>query len=143
MLLGNNPQNKNRKEYIMEKKKILIIEDDSAIVDTLVILLKNQYEVDSAPDGLEGLKKVKTFNPDLIILDLLMPEKDGFAVSKTLKADETLKSIPIIALSSFTELHGISFSGDEEKAQLPAEVYLSKPIDPPTLLRLISKYIED
>jgi CheY-like chemotaxis protein len=126
----------------MAKKKILIIEDDQVIIDSLTILLKSEYDIESALDGNEGLKQVKAVRPDLIILDLLMPEKDGFAVSKTLKDDEDLKSIPVIALSSFTELYGVSFSDESSKSSLPTEVYLTKPVDPSTLLRLIKKYTD-
>jgi putative two-component system response regulator len=125
----------------MSKKKILIIEDDAAIVDSIKALLKNEYDVDSAQNGNVGLEKVASFKPDLIILDLMMPEKDGFDVCKKLKADEALKSIPVIALSSFTELYGMSFTGDDTKSMLPSEIYLSKPLDPPTLLREIKEHI--
>jgi len=125
-----------------DKKKILIIEDDRAMVDSLTVLLKKDYEMSSAKDGVEGMKKAAEINPDLIILDLLMPEKDGFAVSRELKDDKKLKKIPVIALSSFTELHGMSFGDDAGKSSLPTEVYLTKPVDPPTLLRLIKKYLK-
>lgn len=125
-----------------KKKKILIIEDDAAMVDALTILLKSDYDVNSAKDGAKGLEAAKKSSPDLIILDLLMPVKDGFAVSKTLKAEKALKDIPVIALSSFTELYGMSFEGEEGKDSLPTEVYLTKPVDPPTLLRLIKKYLD-
>ena len=56
----------------MAKNKILIIEDDPTIVNSLTILLKGEYETDSAKNGAEGLEKVDSFKPDLIILDLLM-----------------------------------------------------------------------
>ena len=122
-------------------KKVLIIEDDQAIVDSLVALLKAEYEVDSANNGNDGLAKVVSFKPDLIILDLLMPEKDGFDVAKRLRMDDDLKSIPIITLSSFTELYGMSFGSDETKGVLPTDIYLSKPLDPKTLLREVKEHI--
>ncbi|MFA6449881.1 MAG: response regulator [bacterium] len=125
----------------MSKKKILIIEDDPAIVDSIAALLKTDYDVDSAKNGNEGLEKVASFKPELIILDLLMPEKDGFDVCKRLKTDEALKNIPVIALSSFTELYGMSFSGEDTKGMLPSDIYLSKPLDPKTLLREIKDHI--
>ncbi|MEW6200530.1 MAG: response regulator [bacterium] len=125
----------------MAKKKILIIEDDQAMIDSLTILLKNNYDVDSAKDGNEGLEKIKTVKPDLIILDLLMPERDGFDVCKKLKTDEKLKKIPVIALSSFTEMYGMSFGDEATKGSLPSDVYLSKPLDPETLVREIKQYI--
>jgi len=123
------------------KKKILIIEDDQAIVDSIAVLLKNDYEVDSAGNGNIGLEKVKSFKPDLIILDLLMPERDGFDVCRKLKEDDVLKGIPVIALSSFTELYDVRLGGDDTKGMLPSDIYLSKPLDPPTLLREIKEQI--
>ena len=123
-------------------KKILIIEDDQAIVDSIVALLKAEFEVDYANNGNSGLEKVKSFAPDLIILDLLMPEKDGFDVANKLRADEELKKIPIITLSSFTELYGMSFGSDETKGVLPTDIYLSKPLDPHTLVREIKEHIK-
>jgi len=125
----------------MAKKKILIIEDDSAIVDSITALIKNDYDVVSAKNGNEGLDKVTCDKPDLIILDLLMPERDGFDVCKKLKTDDALKNIPVIALSSFTELYGMSFTGDDTKSVLPSDIYLSKPLDPPTLLREIKEQL--
>lgn len=125
----------------MAKKKVLIIEDDQAMIDSLTILLKNNYEVDSAKDGNEGLEKLASFKPDLVILDLLMPERDGFDVCHKMKNDENLKNIPVIALSSFTELYDVRFGDEETKGVLPSDVYLSKPLDPPTLLREIKEHI--
>ena len=126
----------------MAKKKILIIEDDRAIINSLTVLLKDEYDVDSAKDGNEGLDKVGSFGPDLIILDLLMPERDGFDVAKKLKSDEKLKEIPVIALSSFTELFDMRFGDEATKSSLPTEVYLSKPLDPDTLIREIKQHIK-
>ena len=123
------------------RKKILIIEDDEVIVNALTVLLKKDFELDSAENGNVGLEKVQSFNPDLIILDLLMPEKDGFDVARKLKGDDKLKKIPIIALSSFTEMYDMSFGDDAGKSSLPSEVYLSKPLDPQTLMREIKQHL--
>ncbi len=125
----------------MSKQKILIIEDDQSVVDSLVALLKNDFEVDYANNGNAGLEKVKSFGPNLIILDLMMPEKDGFDVCQRLKKDEAYKNVPVIALSSFTEMYDMRFGTDETKSMLPSEIYLSKPLDPPTLLREIKEQL--
>jgi CheY-like chemotaxis protein len=125
----------------MAKKKILIIEDDSAMIESISVLLRKEYEVDSATDGNAGLEKITSYKPDLIILDLLMPQRDGFEVAQKLKKDDALKNIPIIALSSFTELYGMSLSGEETKGTLPSDVYLSKPLEPATLLREIKEHL--
>jgi len=121
------------------KKKVLVIDDDQAIIDSTTAILESNYEVETAMNGKAGLEKVDSFKPDVIILDLLMPGVDGFDVCRTLKEDEKYKGIPIIALSSFTELYGMRFGNDETKSQLPSEVYLSKPLDPQTLIREIEE----
>jgi DNA-binding response OmpR family regulator len=123
------------------KKKILIIEDDEAIVNSITVLLKKEFEVEWAENGDVGLDKVKTFKPDLIILDLLMPERDGFDVARRLKGDDKFKKIPIIALSSFTELYDMSFGDEAGKKSLPSEVFLTKPLDPQTLMREIKQHL--
>ncbi|HOC91167.1 MAG TPA: response regulator [bacterium] len=125
----------------MAKSKILIIEDDPTIVSSLTILLKGEYEIDSAKNGAEGLEKVDSFKPDLIILDLLMPGVDGFEVCKQLKQQDKYKGIPVIALSSFTELYDMRFGDEDTKGSLPSDVYLTKPLDPPTLLREIKEQL--
>ena len=123
------------------RKKILIIEDDQAIVDSLVVLLKSKYDLDSAGDGNIGLDKIKSFKPDLVILDLLMPERDGFDVARKIKGDPKLKSTPVIALSSFTEMYDMNFGQAGAERTMPSDVYLTKPLDPATLLREIKEYI--
>jgi len=124
-----------------DTKKVLIIDDDPSIVESISAFLKSQYVIETAGNGKEGLEKIKAFGPDLIILDLLMPEKDGFDVCKTLKNDESLKSIPVITLSSFTELYDMRFGTEDTKRALPTDIYLSKPFEPATLLREIKTFI--
>ena len=120
-----------------EMKKVMIVDDDPSIVDSLSAFLKGSYEIETACNGREGLERIRAAKPDIIILDLLMPEKDGFDVCKTLKSDEELKQIPVITLSSFTELYDMRFGAEDTKRALPTDIYLSKPFDPATLLREI------
>ncbi len=82
-------------------KRILIIDDEADFVDTLTFSLEsNGFEVVSAPDGPSGIEKLKSENPDLIILDLMMPGMDGYEVTKRLKADSASSNIPIIVLTA-------------------------------------------
>ena len=103
-------------------KTILFIEDESSLQKTFSDLLKSEgYEMISALDGEIGLRLAKTKNPDLILLDLILPKVHGFEVLKELKTDPKTKEIPIIVL---TNLEGI---GDVEKAlELGATTYLVK-----------------
>jgi DNA-binding response OmpR family regulator len=103
-------------------KKILFVEDEPHLQKEVgEILTQEGFEVLSALDGEEGLELIKKEKPDLILLDLILPKKDGFEVLKEMKEDEDLKNIPVIVL---TNLEGM---GDVEKAMsLGATTYLVK-----------------
>lgn len=82
-------------------KKILFIEDEMRLQEALTAKLKNEgYEVFSALDGDEGLKMAEEKKPDLILLDIILPKKDGFKVLENLKAKPELSSIPVIILTN-------------------------------------------
>lgn len=102
--------------------KILFIEDEPTLQKTLGdVLEKEGFEIKTAFDGKEGLEKAKEFKPDLILLDLILPKMDGFAVLREFKKDESLKATPVIVL---TNLEGTS---DVEKVlELGATTYLVK-----------------
>jgi len=103
-------------------KKILFVEDEPNLQKAISeVLVQEGYKVLKAADGEEGLKVAQTEKPHLILLDLILPKKDGFEVLKELKADEKTKDIPVVVL---TNLEGI---GDVEKAlSLGATTYLVK-----------------
>ena len=102
--------------------KILFVEDEPTLQKAVgEILGQEGFEVLAALDGEAGLELIKKEKPDLILLDLILPKKDGFAVLKEMKEDESLKDIPVIVL---TNLEGM---GDVEKAMsLGATTYLVK-----------------
>lgn len=82
-------------------KKILIIEDEEIISSLLKKKLETEgYEASIAGNGNEGLKQMKTNKPDLILLDIIMPEKGGFEVMEEMRENEDLKSIPIVVISN-------------------------------------------
>jgi len=86
---------------INSKSKILLAEDDKFISRAYQDgLTRAGFEVILAHDGAEAIKKIKETSPDLILLDLIMPEKDGFEVLEDIKADDKLKNIPVIILSN-------------------------------------------
>ena len=103
-------------------KKILFIEDESALQKSIgEILGQDGYEISQALDGEAGLKLALEEKPDLILLDLILPKKDGFEVLKELKINDATKSIPVIVI---TNLEG---TGDVEKVlELGATTYLVK-----------------
>ena len=82
-------------------KKILFVEDEASLQKAIgSTLIEEGYEVIAALDGEEGLKQAKLHSPDLILLDLILPRKDGFEVLKELKQDEVTKNIPVIVLTN-------------------------------------------
>lgn len=80
---------------------ILLVDDDRFFQKFYTVKLReNGFTVDTASDGEEALEKIKTLNPELLLLDLIMPKKDGFEVLKALSADGTLLKIPVLVFSS-------------------------------------------
>ena len=102
--------------------KILVVEDEPSLQKAMVDVLNiNGYETVGAGDGEEGLAMARSLKPDLILLDIILPKMNGFEVLKAIKADETIKHIPVIVL---TNLEG---STDIEQAlSLGAMTYLVK-----------------
>jgi two-component system cell cycle response regulator DivK len=105
-------------------KKILIVEDVEFNLDLLVQLLEDDYDILTASDGAAGIELAARAGPDLILMDLSLPVIDGWEATRRLKANATLRHIPIIALTAH------AMSGDEAKAKAAGcDDYLSKPID--------------
>lgn len=118
--------------------KILIVDDDPVFVEsTKAVLESKNYQVSTAFDGDEGLQKVQEDRPDLIILDIIMPTKDGFTVCEQLKGDPQLSKIPVLMLTSFAEKKGETSIPVSEGLGLEAEDYIDKPVSPEELLSRI------
>jgi DNA-binding response OmpR family regulator len=118
--------------------KILIVDDDPVFVEsTKAVLESKNYQVSTAFDGDEGLQKVQEDRPDLIILDVIMPTKDGFTVCEQLKGDPQLSKIPVLMLTSFAEKKGETSIPVSEGLGLEAEDYIDKPVSPEELLSRI------
>ncbi len=82
-------------------KKILVVDDEKDIVDIVKEILKHEgYEVDTACDGEEGLKKVSESKPDLVVADVMMPKMDGYEFVKKMKEDQSASSIPVVFLTA-------------------------------------------
>ena len=86
------------------KKKILMVDDDPDILKTTKYALElEEFLVDTAENGEEGLRKIKESKPDLLLLDLKLPDKSGYKIAKEIKALDAYKDIPIIVLSGMTD----------------------------------------
>lgn len=126
------------------QKKILLADDDPDVVEVVSILLEDEgYEVVTARDGAEALEKIKLENPDLIILDLLMPRVDGFAVFDMLRDPryERWSRIPVVILTSVREEVSNRRYELETGRKMDYAAYLEKPADRDLLLETISRFV--
>ncbi len=124
--------------------KILIVDDDPDIREALSLVLESKgYQVTTAQDGLEGLATLKAEMPDLLILDLLMPKMDGFAVCKELQDPRWSKyrNIPILILTSVREEASRRRYELETGLELNVDDYVEKPIAPNILLDRVEKLV--
>jgi CheY-like chemotaxis protein len=125
------------------KTKILLVDDDKDFVEaTRLVLESKPYEVVVAYDGDEGLAKARKEKPDLIILDIIMPVKDGFSAAEQLKKDPELKKIPVIMLTSFSEKVGETSLSVSQGLALEAEDYVDKPVAPTELLKRVERLLK-
>ena len=122
----------------MSKKSILVIEDTKSVRQILAaMLLEEGYEVITAIDGRDGLEMARRENPDLIILDVMLPEMNGYEVCCHLKFDEDYEHIPVILLTARRK------EADRQKAaQTSADVYLTKPFDRETLMQEVRRLLD-
>lgn len=128
------------------KKKILIVEDEPGLVTYLETLLQdNGYETASAADGQTAFEKVRSERPDLVTLDISIPQKSGVRFYRDLKEDSQLANIPVIVVTAVT-----GYGGDPEefrkfistrKQMPPPEGFIAKPVDREELLNLIKKVL--
>ena len=118
------------------KRKILLIEDNEQNRYLTTFLLEGHgYEVVCAHDGLAGVEMARTEKPDLILLDIQLPGMDGYAVARALRANEALRTVSIIAVTSFAMV------GDREKCLAAGCTgYIEKPINPDTFAQEIESF---
>ncbi len=128
----------------MEKKaKILLVDDDIDFVQaTKMVLESGPYEVSVACEGDEGLRKAMEEKPDLIILDVIMPVKDGFTVAEQLKKEPQLSKIPVIMLTAYAEMGGETAVPVSSGLKLEADDYIDKPVSPEELLRRVENQLK-
>ena len=121
----------------IKNRKVLIVEDNELNMKLFNDLLQaHGYETVQTHDGREALDLAREHEPDLILMDIQLPEISGLEVTKMLKADDELKAIPVIAVTAF------AMKGDEEKIREGGcEGYIAKPISVPNLLETINKFL--
>lgn len=126
-----------------KRNKILLIDDDIDFVEaTKTVLESEAYDVIVAYEGEEGLQKAKEENPDLILLDVIMPVKDGFTAAEQLKKDPQLSKIPVLMLTAFSSKVQETSIPRSRGLTLEAEDYIEKPVTPAELLARVKQYLK-
>jgi len=120
-------------------KKILCVEDEPEMVDLIRLILNRRgFEVTGASGGVDGLNQIRESRPDLVLLDLMMPDMDGWEVYQQMKADDTLKNIPVIVVTakaqSIDKVLGLHIAKVDD--------YIAKPFSPQDLLSSVEKVLE-
>lgn len=122
--------------------KILVVDDDPDIVESVTVMLtKKDHEVIQAYGGIEGLEKAKAEQPDAIILDVMMPDKDGYEVCKELKADPKYQNIPILLLTAVVSKISTTSYTHRMGMETEADDYVDKPVEPGELVRLVERLL--
>lgn len=119
-------------------KSILCIEDEAEMIDLMRLILgRRGYDVRGAISGMEGLKMIREHSPDLILLDLMMPEMDGWEVYQQIKADEKMRGTPVIVVTakaqSIDRVLGLHIAKVDD--------YIAKPFSPQELLNSVEKVL--
>jgi len=122
-----------------EPKHILCIEDEPEMIDLIRLILgRRGFDVIGAAGGKEGLEKVRQNPPDLVLLDLMMPDMDGWEVYQQIKADDKTKNIPVIVVTakaqSIDKVLGLHIAKVDD--------YIAKPFSPQELLESVDKVFE-
>ena len=121
------------------RKKILIVDDDKIVVETIVMSLEEDehgYELISAADGFEAQAQIKHFKPDLLILDIMMPDINGYEVCRKIKSDQETKDTKIIVLSAYLDDESY-----KKMKEYGADACFSKPLPLPELRAQVAKLL--
>jgi len=117
-------------------KKIVVVDDDVGMLELMQDILKQEYKVLTAEDGVAGLEIIRRERPDLVVLDLLMPRMHGFEVCKKMREDESLKGVKILISSSKSYVHDIKTA-----QSAGADQYIVKPFDLSAFLKQVDELL--
>jgi twitching motility two-component system response regulator PilG len=120
------------------KKKILVVEDEESLLKLESILLTSKgYEVHGVGDGQAALDALEKINPDLVLLDIMLPEIDGFEVCRRIKANEATKHIPVVMLTAKKSREDMA-----RGEQVGADWYITKPFKSAMVIETIQRFID-
>jgi len=123
-----------REKIEIERLRIILIDDDEDFLKVMEMAMMEKFDLLTEEDGIEGLNKIIKYEPDLIILDIMLPKMSGLQICESIKNESYLKDIPVIFVSAKTEKKVI-----EKTRMLGALDYISKPFDPVDLIRKIER----
>lgn len=127
-----------------DKKLVLVVDDDPDFVESVVVLLKRSgFDAVSASDGVEGIAKAKEVEPDAIVLDVMMPNMDGYKACKELKADPDTEEIPILLLTAVASHVTSTKYTHRDGMDTEADDYLDKGCEPEEILERVRELLED
>ena len=127
-----------------EKKTILVVDDEPDFCSIVQGQLEKEgFEVEIAYNGIEGLEKVRANPPDAIVLDVMMPEMDGYEVCRKLKADEKYEDIPIILLTAVASHVTSTRYSHRDGMSTEADDYIAKPASAEEIMESIKRLLED
>ena len=119
-------------------KKVLVVDDDESIRCLLSQLLGEQYHVSTAENGAEAVALARSLKPDLILMDIMMPEMDGYTACSIMKSDKITKQIPVVMLT------GVGYDMNRElAARVGADGYLTKPLTLNILLDTVKQFLTE
>jgi CheY-like chemotaxis protein len=128
--MGNNME--------VKRKRVLVVDDELSNLKILTHILKSEYDVQTVKDGRDALRTANALPPDLILLDIIMADMDGYQVLAELKAADKTRNVPVILIS------GISKGEDEEKWRSSgAADYIRKPFSAATVKAKIQEHVGD
>lgn len=124
-------------------KKVLIVDDEPVAIEfASVVLEENGYIPIGAADGIEGLEKVKTEKPDLILLDIMLPGKGGIAMYRDLRKDEETKDIPVIIITGVARGKQFEERMMRQDPDIPLpDGYIEKPMKAEVVLKLVNELL--
>ncbi len=125
-----------------DKKYILIVDDDPDLVETVSMILESKgYDVGKAYDGIEGEEAIKKRRPDVLVLDVMMPRKNGYQLCKELKANPATRGIPVVLLTAVGEAVPTTTYSHAEGMAVEAEDFIPKPVDAATLVEAVERLL--
>jgi DNA-binding response OmpR family regulator len=126
----------------MSAKYVMIVDDDPDLVETVSMMLESKgFEVGKAYDGVEGEAAIKKRRPDVLILDVMMPRKNGYQLCKELKAEKDTQGIPVILLTAVGEAVPTTTYTHYEGMTVEAEDFIPKPVDAATLVQAVERLL--